>query len=414
MKTLQQLLEERATLVAQIDSIDNAEKLKEHRFKLEKIDLQIVEAQKVAEEQERGAQKPAAQTQADGLRATFQQGQPNTQQPAKKEEKAADPYDTPEYRKAFMQYCQRGTPIPKELRASAVTSTADAAAVIPTTTLNEIIQKLETSGEIYAKVRKLNIQGGVKIPILSLKPTATWIGESTVSDTQKIESKTSVSFSYYGLECRISQTLLASVVTFDTFQALFVPLATEAIIKALDLAVFNGEGTASPLGITKDTRVITALAATNVITLTPTDFSKWSGWKKKVFAKMKKAYRKGDFFMAQGTFDGYIDGMEDTTGQPIGRVNYGIDGAEQYRFGGKDVVTVEDDIITAYDDAEVGDIVAVFADLSNYVINSNMQMSVVQWTDHDTNEVKTKVILIVDGKLLDPNGVLIIKKGAAA
>ena len=119
-----------------------------------------------------------------------------------------------------------------------------------------------------------------------------------------------------------------------------------------------------------------------------------------------------DFFMAQGTFDGYIDGMVDTTGQPIGRVNYGIDGGETYRFGGKNVETVEDDVITAYDDASTGDVIAVFGDLRNYAVNSNMQMRVVKWSDHDNNKEKTKAIMIVDGKVLDPNGFLIIKKGA--
>ena len=38
-------------------------------------------------------------------------------------------------------------------------------------------------------------------------------------------------------------------------------------------------------------------------------------------------------------------------------------------------------------------------------------MTVNKWVDHDTNEVKNKVMMICDGKLVDPNGVLILKKG---
>ena len=52
-----------------------------------------------------------------------------------------DAYDTKEYRTAFMEYMCRGTSIPAELRAT--TTTADASAVIPTTVLNEIIQKMD-------------------------------------------------------------------------------------------------------------------------------------------------------------------------------------------------------------------------------------------------------------------------------
>lgn len=322
--------------------------------------------------------------------------------------KNVDKFDTEEYRKAFMEFVCRGTAIPAEYRQDQVTTTTDASAVIPTTILNEIISELKSYGNLYNAVRKLNVQGGVKIPILSLKPTATWIGETTDSDTQKIQANSSITFSYFGLECKISQTLLASVTTLEMFQQLFVPLAVEAMAKALDIAIMSGEGTSSPLGITKDTRVPTK----NVITLAAADFTTWAGWKKKVFAIMKKSYRNGKFYMAQSTFDGYIDGMVDSNGQPIGRVNYGIDGAEKYRFGGKDVETVEDDIIKGYDDATTGDVVAVFVNLSDYAINSNLTMQTVKWVDHDTNEIKNKVILICDGKLVDPNGVLIIKKGA--
>jgi HK97 family phage major capsid protein len=125
---------------------------------------------------------------------------------------------------------------------------------------------------------------------------------------------------------------------------------------------------------------------------------------------MPKAYRNGEFVMAQGTFDGYIDGMEDKNGQPIGRVNYGIENGETYRFGGKNVMTVEDDIIAPYDTASAGDVVAVFVDWSKYAMNSNLEFKTVKWEDHDTNEIKNKVILVCDGKLLDPHGVLIIKK----
>lgn len=325
--------------------------------------------------------------------------------PEERHSEEVDRFDTPEYRRAFMEYVCRGTAIPVELRANEITTAADAGATIPTTTLTEIIKKLDTYGNIYAKVRKLNIQGGVRVPILSLKPTASWVGEGK-SDDQKLKADTFVAFNYYGVECKISQTLLASVVTYDAFQSQFVPLATEAVVKAVETAIFTGTGNGQPVGITVDERVPTA----NVLTISAADFVKWDAWKKKIFAKMKKAYRNGCFVMAQGTFDGYIDGMTDETGQPIGRVNYGIENGESYRFGGKLVETVEDDVIAPYDEAASGDVVAVFFNPTDYAINSNMQMTVTKWQDHDENAVKNKCLMICDGKLLDPNGVLIIKK----
>ena len=318
-----------------------------------------------------------------------------------------DRHNTPEYRKAFMEYVCRGTQIPAELRKDEVTGITDAAAVVPTTILTEIIQKLETYGNVYKLVRKLNVQGGVAIPILSLKPEGKWIGEGK-SEDQKLNASESVTFLYYGVECKIAQTLLASVVTLEAFQQLFVQLAAEAIVKAVEISIFNGTGTNQPTGILKDPRV------TNVITLTPKEFKSWEAWHEKVKSKMKKAYRDGTFFMNQSTFDGQIDGMADTNGQPIGRTNYGIDGGETYRFMGKTVETVEDGCLPTFEDANTGDVVAVFMKPTDYAINSNMEMTVVKWTDNDTNEVKNKAVMICDGKLVDPNGVLIIKKGAEA
>lgn len=115
--------------------------------------------------------------------------------------------------------------------------------------------------------------------------------------------------------------------------------------------------------------------------------------------------------MAQSTFDEKIDGMEDKNGQPVGRTNYGVNGEETYRFMGKDVETVEEELLPYYEDAAVGDVFAIYGDLKDYVVNSNLEMQVVKWIDHDTNEVKNKVIMIVDGKVADANGFILIKKG---
>jgi len=320
-----------------------------------------------------------------------------------------DKYSTLEYRKAFMNHCIRGTEIPVEYRTDAYTAVADAAAVIPTTIMNEIVKEMKVYGQLYNRVRKTNILGGVRVPILTLKPTATRIGESAVSDRKKLTANTYVQFSYYGLECKVATSLLANAVTLPMFEQQIVPLITEAMIKALEVEIINGAGTAGMLGVTIDTRV----AAGQSITLSSSEVNQWDSWKKKVFAKIPLAYRAGGIFvMGAGTFDGYIDGMVDANGQPIGRVNYGITDAPAQRFGGREVVLVEDDVVASYDSASTGDVIAVFMNPQDYCINSNMQMAMYRWLDHDTNQWVDKAILINDGKLIDAAGVLLIKKGA--
>ena len=390
------------------DESQDLNEVRDLNGKLEKLTAEIREAEEMLAEleaQENGERSVVP----DGIE--LRNAQVVASFPIRQEvyaQNETDPHDSVAYRKAFMEYVCRNTPIPTELRADATTTTGDAGAVIPTTILKEIIQKLESYGNVYALVRKLNIQGGVSIPISDLKPVANWINEENKSDDQKVSAKDSIVFSYFGIECKIAQTLLANVVTLDAFQQLFVPLATEAIVKGIEIAIFNGDGVNKPLGVTKDTRV----PEVNEITMSPEEFSSWSAWHKKVKAKMKKAYRKGTFFMNQSSFDGYIDGMVDDKGQPVGRTNYGINGEETYRFMGKDVETVEDECIVAFDDAAEGDVVGVFMKPTDYALNSNMQLVVVKWTDNDNNKLKNKAIMIVDGKLVDANGVLIIKKGA--
>lgn len=391
---LENMISEKEARMTEIDGLikasQSADEVRSLGEEKTKLNGEVAEARK----------QVTAFEQSNTLNPLASYGQNNQAQ----RDEVVDKADTKEYREAFMNYVCRNTPIPMELRD--VTTTTDASAVIPTTMLHEIIRKMDSYGNIWAKVRKLNVQGGVDIPVLSLTPVANWIDETTPSADQKLQMNQKISFSYYGIECKIAQTLLANVTTLEMFQSLFVELATEAIVKAIEVAIIKGTGSGQPTGITVDSRVPSA----NKITMTAEEFGSWEGWKKKVFAKMKKSYRNGIFLMAQGTFDACIDGMTDSVGQPIARVNYGMADGEVYRFGGKTVETVEDEIIADYETASSGDVVAVFVDLSKYGVNSNMTMNVVKWTDHDNNQVKNKAQMIVDGKLIDPNGVLIIKK----
>lgn len=401
-KRLAKLTAKRDALVARAKETQDINELRTINAQIDDINGDITDInEQIADFDTRGATAPAT---AGG---TLTQGyNPIARFSTSAAVSAVDAHDTQEYRTAFMNYVCRGVEIPAEVRAT--TTASDVSAVIPTTIMNEIIQKMDAYGNIWAKVRKINVQGGVEIPILSIKPAAQWITETQSSSDAKIQANTKITFSYYGLECKVSQTIFVNVVSLPMFENLFSTLVVEAMVRALEESIVNGSGVGQPTGITVDSRV----PAANVITMTDSQFSKWAEWKKRVFAKMAKAYRSGAFIMSQSTFDTYIDGMVDTVGQPIGRVNYGITDGETYRFGGKTVETVENTLVKDFDTAEAGDVVAIFANLNDYVVNTNMQITTTRWIDNDTNEIKNKAMMICDGKLADPNGILIIKKAA--
>jgi HK97 family phage major capsid protein len=320
-----------------------------------------------------------------------------------------NPFASLEYRKCFMNFAKTGVMDSQLQNANAATTTSDVTAVIPTTIMQEVIKGLKVYGHILKRVRQISVKGGVEFPILSLKPIASWIGEAKTSDRQKLAMNTKVSFGYHGLECKVATSLLADATTLDVFESMITGLIVEAVVIALESTIINGSGNGQPLGITKDPRIPEA----NIITLSAANMKKWDGWKKEVFAKIPLAYRVGgSFLMAAGTFEGYIDGLVDANGQPVGRVNYGITDGPQERFGGREVILVEDDVVKPYESAATGDVIAVFCKLGDYTINSNMQMTMYRWLDHDTNQYVDKAILVADGKILDPNGVIIVKKGA--
>ena len=327
-------------------------------------------------------------------------------QPAESE----DPHNTMEYRRAFMDYCRTGA-ISPILRTDQVTTSNDIAAAVPTTILNEVVRKMDAYGQLFSRVRKTSIAGGVQVPVVTLKPVANWITETQSSDRQKVQADgaNAVIFSYHGLECKVSQSLIASIVTVQAFEEAITDMIVEAMTAKLEAGIIKGTGSGQMLGVTVDTRIPSG----NIVTITAANFVKWEAWKKQVFAKMPLAYKaKASFIMAAGTWEGYIDGMVDTNGQPIARVNYGITDGIQERFGSKEVIQVEDDVIAPYDTAAAGDVVAVFMPLGDYCINSNMQLTMRRYFDEDKNEWVDKAILIADGKILDPNGVIIVKKGA--
>ena len=344
--TREQYLNQRNQLMAQAKSFLDAGDIE--KFNAKKAEVEALDNKYEAEAQAQanyvalqgGAVVPAG---LQNLGAGAPAGQGNA---------VTDPYDTDEYKAAFMNFCARSQSIPAKFRNAAEnTTSADVPAAIPTTWANEIIRNLRERGVIFQQLRHMNIAGGVEIPVLDLAPVATWVGD-TASEDKKLTASTTVSFKYFGLECKISQSLLVGAVTIDAFQQLFVELATEAVFTAVEKGVFNGKGTGQMLGICKDTRI------TNAVEMTADEFGKWDAWKKKVFAKIPKRYQNGKFFMAQGSFEGYIDGMVDQFGQPVGRVNYGISSAPEYRFGGKKVDTVEEDIISSFEAASAGEVVA--------------------------------------------------------
>ena len=346
--------------------------------------------------------------------ASYSQNPAGTQQRENK-----DPYASMEYREAFKAYVQRGTPIPENLTQRAggdagPTVAADLGMIIPTTIMNEFIKKVsKVYGQLYRKVRKLNIQGGVKFPISDLKANFKWITETTPSGRQKAgDVKEYVEFSYNIGEIRVSQTLLSQVVALQMFEEEIVRIMTEAYVEAMDKGIIAGTGAGQMLGILKDTRVTEQTG--HIIEFTAEQFGDWAQWRKRLFSVIPLSKRgKGEFIFTASTVESNLLTMKDANNRPIfkeaAELNVG-ESATDGRFYGREVAMVEPDIVADFDTAGSGDVVGVYWIPDDYAINTNLAFGMKRYFDEDKNEWVNKGLTIVDGKILDPSGVYIIKK----
>ena len=318
--------------------------------------------------------------------------------------KKTDEVDDVEYRNAFMEFVLRGTPIPVELRADANTKTSDAASVIPTQLVNQIIEKFDNVGMILPLITKTNYAAGVEIPVSTIKPVATWVGttgnlngEGATSDKQK-KTTTKVTFSYYKLRCEISMSMEVGTMALSAFEAKFVENVAKAMTYAVENAVINGTGTSQPKGILAETpedgkAITTANAGKFVYAdlvgaegVLPVEYETGAKWcmNKKTFAK--------------------VLAMTDEQGQPIARVNYGVGGAPERTILGRDVV------VSPY----VADDKAFMFDFADYVLNTIYDMGISKKQDWDTEDYLTKAVMSVDGKVVDKGSLVTLTVKASA
>ena len=418
-KRQQRLQKRRQDLVQRAQASQDAAEVRSINAQIQEIneDLDDIREELDAIEAEERAAQPAqagdpvptnAPEMNGNVRGAFQVGSQGT----RTEDRSENVLESMEYRNAFRNYVVSGTPIPAELRAGDAISTADTGVMIPMTIMNEVINTVRNRyGNLYSKVRKISVQGGVEYPIGALQAKFRWINESTVSPRQKLDKLGKVSFGYNTAEIRISQTFLSRIVTLSAFEAEISRVIAIAYLEAMDYGIVNGSGDASMLGILNDPRV------TKTVTMTAADMSNWTKWRKNFFAQLPLGYRSGEFIFPVSTVDSYLETMADSNNNPIFRQATGLevnDGDAQNpngRFFGRAISLVEEDIIPDFDTASQNDVIGIYWQPEEYAINENFGFTMRRYFDEETNEWVDKALVVVDGKVLNPTGYVKILKG---
>lgn len=331
-----------------------------------------------------------------------------------------------EYRTAFKNYVQTGK-VDREIlqfsqRADAAGTSADLGVLIPETIIQEIIQDVQgVYGQLYSRVRKTNVAGGVKYPIGDFDAKFTRIKEDGTSDRQKVTGITgSIVFTYKTGEIRLARTLLQTILSVEVFEKEFANTIAKAYVRAMDKEIMNGDGDTECTGILTEAKKQTGsrIKAAHIIEFTAEEMKNWKKWQEKLFAKIPLAMRglNPEFVMTSNTYEANIKTLSDDNNRPVYNETYNpVDGAEISKFKGKNVVFTEEDVLKNFNDASDGEFFGMYwVPEMAYAINSNLEFIVVDYFDQEKNQYVKKALVINDGQVLNPDYIYLLKKKVTA
>lgn len=332
-----------------------------------------------------------------------------------------EPRSSMEYRSAFMNYVKTGKKSDVlQYRADDQNESGDLGVLLPLTVIQEIIKTTEkVYGQLYSRVKKTNVQGGVKYPIGAFSATFSRITENGApTDRQNAGSITGyVEFTYKLGEVRIAQTLLASVLSVPVFEQELSKTIVEAYVKAMDTEIISGNGTNNQMvGIlTEASANPSRISSDNIIGFTSAEMADWKEFQKKLFAIIPLSMRalSPEFVMTANTYEANIKTLVDDNNRPIAAETFNpVDGAEIARFKGKEVVFVEEGLgFENFDDADNNEYWGMcWVPEKAYAINSNLEFAVKRYFDEEKLQWVERAVVINDGKVLDPKYIYLLKK----
>lgn len=199
-----------------------------------------------------------------------------------------------------------------ERRADAFNTTTDSAAVLPTTTLNEVIKKARTMGGLIAHCRNFNIPTNISVPIGTPSSKAQWHVEGQAVESEKVTTA-SVTFAGYEIIKIFSMSAAVRKMSIAAFEAYIIDELTNCVMEAIADALVNGTGSGQGTGILTGITWDASNSFTFAVDGTPeyTDFTK-------MLAMLKRGYGAGaKFAMSNATLYNLVYSLVDANGRPI-------------------------------------------------------------------------------------------------
>lgn len=283
---------------------------------------------------------------------------------------------SPEYRSGYLKHLQ-GKSLDDAEKRALTTATSSVGAVIPTQTMNKIVEKLEEQGIIYPHVTSLAIPSNVKIPVEGETEEVTWVDEGA-SATDSNDKIGALELGAMELIKTIEITAHVEAMSIDAFEAFIVALLARKVRKAIDYAIINGNGTKQAQGI------LTALG--NKITSTA-----GNNWAYDDVIDLKRSLKSGYYqnamFIMSSTTLGMVEKIKDSNGRPIFKEE------SDKGFG-----LLSNKPVLLYDNVPEGTI--IFGDLEYYYFNFVKTFEVAKDKSVGFKSAKTcyRALAICDGK----------------
>ena len=193
----------------------------------------------------------------------------------------------------------------------------------------------------------------------------------------------------------------------SAFETKFVENVVEAMVKAKEQAVISGTGNGRPKGILLETppegQAITVAKAGKL------DYKLLCTAE----AAVPEAYEaNAKWCMSKKTFMSFV-GITDENGQPVARVNHGINGKPERYLLGREVVTCGDYMKIYADTVEADTIFAFIFNFKDYAMNSIYDIGIQKKQDWDTEDLLTKAVTACDGKVVDVSSLVTLTKTVA-
>lgn len=259
-----------------------------------------------------------------------------------------------------------------------------AASVIPTVTMNKIIEKLEQTSVLYNRITVTSFPNKLTIPRENAKNDASWVAMSVASN----DSADSFDYVTLGANKLIKTIEIDADVmsmSIDVFEMFIVNALSKKMSKAVENAILNGNGTNQPTGL------LHAGEITNTGTYTKAGMTYADLMA--IIADLPTPYHQNAVFVTtREVFFNEIMGMLTTSGEPV----VVMDPQAPTKFNVLGYPVIIDDY--------VGTDKLLFGDLSYYYFNwaRNVEINADNSVAFRTGSTVYRSMALADGKLVLP------------